>query len=169
MELAELDDYKQRLMKDICSDVDIVKLITDKKSVSVPDMTLRYKSVYPYEFIPDTVSEGQTFVCFDVDIAQTTNRTFYTPMVYIWVFTHKSKIRIDAAQGGGVRTDKLCMAIDKVIHGSRLYGLGKLELFSVGRFTPIDDYLGRVLTYYTRDFNSGTPKPVPSNRKNPDI
>lgn len=168
-ELAELNDYKQQLMKQLCSDVEIVKLITDKKSVNVPDTSLPYKSIFPYEYIPDTVMEGQSFVCFDVDILQVLSKTFYVPVLYIWTFTHKSKMRISLADGGGVRTDKLCMAIDRILNGNRLFGLGRLELQSVGRFSPIDDYQGRVLTYTTRDFNSGLPKPAPSNRKHPDI
>lgn len=156
-------------MKHLCGDVEIVRLITDKKSVNVPDTSLRYKSIYPYEFIPDTTTNGQTFVCFDVDILQVLNKTFYVPVLYIWAFTHKSKMRIASADGGGIRTDRLCMAIDRILNGSRLFGLGRLELRSVGRFSPIDDYLGRVLTYTAKDFNSGPSKPVPSNRKHPDI
>jgi len=40
-----------------------------------------------------------------------------------------------------------------------------IELRQVGRFSPIIDYQGRVLTYYAKDFNRGLPKQPPSNRK----
>lgn len=168
-ELEELRDYKQQLMKQLCSNIEIVKLITDRKSVNVPDTSLPYRSVYPYEYIPDTVTNGETFVCFDVDIPTVLNKTFYLPVLYIWAFTHKSKMRINPADGGGIRTDELSFAINRMLNGSRLFGLGKLELQSVGRFTPIEDYHGRVLTYTAKDFNSGSPKSVPSNRKHPDL
>ena len=78
------------------------------------------------------------------------DKTFYTPALYIWVFTHKSKLRLEE---GGVRTDQLAVEIDKELNGSRYFGLGTLELASVGRFAPITDYQGRVLTYSARDFN----------------
>ena len=80
------------------------------------------------------------------------------------MFTHKSKIRLPE---GGVRTDKLCSEIAKAINGSRFYGLGELDLYSVKRFAPITDYQGKVMMFQATDFNRFSPsgKPIPSNRK----
>lgn len=166
MELAEFFDYKNRFMKDLCCNREIVTLITDKDDSKVPNHTLAYSQVYPYEFVPETVDDGQTFVCFDVDVAEVINKTFYVPVLYVWIFTHKSKMRL---QAGGIRTDKLASEIDKVLNGNRFYGLGELDLYNVGRFSPITDYQGRVLTYYAKDFNRSSSKQPPSNRKNPNV
>lgn len=163
MELEEFFDYKNKFMKDLCCNKDIVTLITDKENSRVPNHTLAYSQVYPYEFVPETVDNGQTFVCFDVDIAEVLNKTFYVPVLYVWVFTHKSKMRLST---GGVRTDILASKINKLLNGSRFYGLGELDLRQVGRFSPITDYQGRVLTYYAKDFNRNGSKQPPSNRKN---
>lgn len=162
MELDEFFDYKNRFMKDLCCNKEIVTLITDKENSKVPNHTLAYSQVYPYEVVPETVDNGQTFVCFDVDIAEVINKTFYAPVLYVWVFTHKSKMRLSS---GGVRTDLLASKINKLLNGSRFYGLGELELRQVGRFSPITDYQGRVLTYYAKDFNRNKSKQPPSNRK----
>lgn len=162
MELEEFFDYKNKFMKDLCCNKDIVTLITDKENSRVPNHTLAYSQVYPYEFVPETVDNGQTFVCFDVDIAEVLNKTFYVPVLYVWVFTHKSKMRLST---GGVRTDILASKINKLLNGSRFYGLGELDLRQVGRFSPITDYQGRVLTYYAKDFNRNGSKQPPSNRK----
>lgn len=151
-------------MKDLCCNKNIVALITDDEESDVPNHTLPYSQIYPYEFIPETVDSGQTFICFDVDIAEVVNKTFYVPVLYIWAFTHKSKMRLP---NGGVRIDQLSAEIDKVLNGSRLYGLGELNLRSVGRFSPILDYQGRVLTYYAKDFNRSSSKYPPSSRRNP--
>ena len=93
------------------------------------------------------------------------NKTFLQPVLYIWIFTHKSKLRLP--NGRGARIDKLCSEIAKTINGSRQYGLGELDLYSVKRFAPITDYQGKILTFYATEFNrlSPTGKPVPSNRK----
>jgi len=163
MELEEFFDYKNRLMKELCCNKEIVTLITDKENSKVPNHTLAYSQVYPYEFVPETVDNGQTFVCFDVDIAEVVNKTFYVPVLYVWVFTHKSKMRLST---GGVRTDILASKINAMLNGSRFYGLGELDLRQVGRFSPITDYQGRVLTYYAKDFNRSGSKQPPSNRKN---
>lgn len=150
-------------MKDLCSDEEIVKIITGDENAPVPNYSLPYSQVFPYEFIPDTVGEGRTFVCFDTDIVSVPNKTFYVPVLYIWPFTHKSLLRAD---GGGCLLDNLAIAINKVLNRSRCYGLGELKLDSVRRFVPIDDYLGRILTYYAKDFNSPSrPKPTPATRK----
>lgn len=163
MYLQEFFDYKNQFMKDICCNRNIVTLITDDENSRVPNHTLAYSQIYPYEFVPETVGVGQTFICFDVDIIKVDNKTFYTPVLYVWVFTHKSKLHLPS---GGVRTDQLAAEIDNLINGSRFYGLGELELSSVGRFVPIVDYQGRELVYYAKDFNRTGSRPAPTNRKN---
>lgn len=165
MELQEFYDYKNRLMMDICSNERIVKLIRGEDNVTVPDRKLPYEQVYPFQYIPETENDARTFVCFDVDIIykRQTNKTFYYPVIYIWVMAHKSNMRL---KEGGVLTDTITSEIDHMLNGSRLYGQGELELGPVERFIPTTDYLGREMVYYTRDFNrSPGQKPTPINRK----
>ena len=163
MELAELFDYKNLLMRDICSNANIVYLLTNNEEAKVPNHGLPYNQVFPFEFIPDTVSEAKTFICFDVDIIDVPNRTYYIPAIYVWVFTHKSTMRTD---DGRIVIDQLAVEINRILNGDRDYGLGELKLKNVRRFNPIDDYHGRVLTFIASDFNrqSGS-KPRPVNRK----
>ena len=164
MQLEEFFDYKNQLMEDLLTNQEIAKLLSDDcKGTDNPE-GLVYAQVFPFEYIPDTIEHGQTFICCDVDIQRSLNKTFLLPALYIWVFSHKSKLRLP---GGGVRTDKLCAEIAKTINGSRHYGLGELDLYSVKRFAPITDYQGKVMMFQAQDFNRTLPtgKPVPSNRK----
>lgn len=164
MYLDELFDYKNELMKVLCQNEKIVRLITDSEDAPVPDYDLPYNQIYPFEFVPETVSEGTTFICFDVDIADVLNKTFYLPVLYVWIFTHKSKLRLEE---GGIRLDQLSVEVNKELNGNRKFGLGELELRRVDRFVPVLDYRGRVLTYTARDFNRIAPsKKPPANRKN---
>lgn len=163
MFLDEFFDYKNEVMKTLCSNPEIVRLITDSSNAPVPNYNLAYNQIYPFEYIPETVDEGQTFICFDVDIAEVIDKTYYVPVLYLWLFTHKSKLRLNE---GGVRVDNLAVEVNKELNGSRYFGLGELDLHSVGRFSPIKDYQGRVLTYYAKDFNRLSPsKRPPANRK----
>ena len=163
MYLDEFFDYKNELMKTLCSNKDIVRLVTDSKDAPVPNYDLAYSQIFPFEFVPETVDDGMTFICFDVDIPEVIDKTYYLPALYVWVFTHKSKMRLNE---GGIRTDQLAVEINKELNGSRYFGLGELDLYSVGRFSPITDYQGRVLTYSARDFNrGGTSRRPPANRK----
>ena len=164
VKLDEFFDYKNELMKTLCCNENIVRLVTDSSIAPVPNYDLAYSQIYPYEYVPDTVDDARTFICFDVDIAEVLDKTFYFPVVYLWVFTHKSKMRLPT---GGIRTDMLCAEIDEELNGNRCFGLGELELQTVGRFMPIVDYQGRVMAYTARDWNrtaQGAKKP-PANRK----
>lgn len=150
---------------DICSNEKIVSLLTGEEHPEVPDKSLPYTQVYPFQFIPETENKARTFVCFDVDILykRNTNKTFYYPVIYIWVMAHKSKMR---TKKQGVLIDAITSEIDHMLNGSRLYGQGELELGPVERFIPTTDYLGREMVYYARDFNrSPGQKPTPINRK----
>lgn len=164
MQLEEFFDYKNQLMEDLLTNPKIVELLTDDKADREHPEKLVYSQVYPFEYIPETVEHGETFICCDVDIQRSLNKTYLLPVLYIWVFTHKSKVRLPE---GGVRVDKLVSEIAKEINGSRYYGLGELDLYSAKRFAPITDYQGKVLTFQATDFNRQSPtgKPVPSNRK----
>lgn len=90
---------------------------------------------------------------------------FLKPVLYIWVLTHKSLLRLP--DGAGVRTDRLAAEIVKAINGSRKYGLGELNFYSAKRFAPITDYQGKVLTFNADEFNrlNPTKQPVPANRR----
>lgn len=165
MQLQDFYDYKNRLMEDLLTHESIVSLING--SVDIKDAkTLAYTQVFPCEYVPETIQDGYTYVCFDVDVQGVSNKLLLNPTLYIWVFTHRSNLRLP--DGGGVRTDKLCSEICKVINGSRYYGLGELNLYSVKRFAPITDYQGKVMTFTAREFNrqfDGN-KSTPTNRKN---
>lgn len=164
MQLDEFFNYKNQLMNDLLTNDRIVRLMSDDcETISEPG-SLVYSQIFPYEYVPEPVVHGQTFICCDVDIQRTANKTFLVPTLYIWVFTHKSRLRLPE---GGVRTDMLCSEIARTINGSRYYGLGELELYSTRRFAPISDYQGKVLTFQAKDFNRLSPsgRSVPSNRR----
>lgn len=164
MQLDEIYDYKNQLMEDLLTNKRIVRLLTDDKNICGHPERLVCSQVFPYEYVPDTIVHGQTFICCDVDIEGVDSKTFLRPILYIWVFTHKSKMLLPE---GGVRVDKLCSEIAKKINGSRYYGLGELGLSSARRFAPIADYQGKVLTFRTKDFNRLSPsgRSAPSNRR----
>ena len=165
MQLNDFFDYKNKLMEDLVTNESIVSLIKDGIDVEKA-ASLIYTQIFPYEYVPETVQTGGTYICFDVDIQNVSNKTFLTPVLYVWVFAHRSNLRLPE---GGVRTDKLCSEICEAINGSRYYGLGELNLYSVKRFAPMTDYQGKLMTFYAKEFNRqfNGAKSTPVNRKNP--
>jgi hypothetical protein len=164
MQLEEFYDYKNQLMDDLLTNAEIIRLLDDNYKDSDQPERFVYSQVFPFEYVPDTIEHGQTFICCDVDVQKSLNKTFLIPVLYVWVFTHKSKMKLPK---GGVRVDRLCSEIAKAVNGSRYYGLGEMDLHAVKRFAPVTDYQGKVMTFQAKDFNrvSPTGKPVPSNRK----
>lgn len=164
MLLNEFFDYKNQLIKDLLTNDKIVRLLNDTEESRNNPETLIYTQLFPFEYVPDVNETAQTFICCDVDIFSVSNKTFLAPDLYIWVFTHKNLLKLPT---GGVRTDQLCSEISSTINGSRCYGLGELGLYSVRRFSPIQDYIGKIMIFQAKDFNRPTPsgKHVPSNRK----
>ena len=151
-------------MGDLLKSERILNLLSENGEVINDAKSLVYNQIFPYAFIPETIDKGRTFICCDVDVQKALNKTFLIPQMYIWVFTHKSMLRLPS---GGVRTDALCSEICSIINGSRQYGLGELNLTSVKSFSPITDYRGKAMTFTAKEYNRPAPsdKPVPSNRK----
>ncbi len=163
MQLQEFFDYKNRLMEDMVTNEEIVSLTAGSTEISDPS-DLIYTQIFPYEYLPEITEDGKTFICFEVDVQTVSNKTFLLPTLYIWVFTHQSLLRLPE---GGVRTDKLCSEICKTINGSKLYGLGELNLYAVKRFAPMSNFSGKLMTFHATDFNRTYDgrKTVPVNRK----
>jgi len=164
MHLGDFFDYKNQLAEDLLTSPIIVRLLNDDGRDIADPGELMYSQVFPYEYIPETTEHAQTYICCDVDVERVLSKTYLNPILYIWVFTHKSKMRLPE---GGVRVDKIVSEISKLINGSRVYGLGTLDLKSSRRFAPIADYQGKVLTFTASEFNRPGPnsKEIPSNRK----
>lgn len=162
--LQDFYDYKNQLMKDLLTNEAITRLLLDECGEPSDPMKLSFTQVFPYEYLPDTVEHGKTYICFDVDITKSSNRTQYTPTLYIWIFTHKSKLRLPE---GGVRIDNLASEVVEAINRSYDYGLGELQFYSSKRFAPVTDYLGKVLTFTAKEWNAPgiNNKTIPANRK----
>lgn len=166
MQLEEFYDYKNRLIQELCSDPEIVRLVTGNDKATVPNHELPYTQIFPYEYVPETIEEGKTFVCIEVEISSVPNKTYYLPVIYVWVFTHKSRMRVETDRGGAVLVDELSAKINNHLSGSRYYGLGTLELDSVSHFMPVNDFLGRALVYTACEFNRPKTRiDAPSDRK----
>lgn len=165
MLLEDFFDYKNRLMEDLVTNPEIVKLLKNDCVPPENPKDLIYTQIFPYEYVPDTIDTANTFICYDVDISGVSNKTFLQPTIYLWTFTHRKLLRLP--DNNGIRVDKLCSEIAKTLNGSRYYGLGELELSSVKRFSPFDGYYGRVMTFYAQEYNRVSPnnKSIPSHRK----
>ena len=85
MQLEELYDYKNQLMEDLLTTDSIVELLVDEDYPVEDASELAYKNVFPCEYVADTIEDGRTIICFDVDVQKSVNKTFLLPTLYVWV------------------------------------------------------------------------------------
>lgn len=147
--LKELTEYRQEIMKALCSDEEIVKLVTDKADSLVPNRALMYKNIYPYAYTPDTVKETDTFICFRLTVPEVMNKTCKQMNITFYIFTHQNLIRTQ----DGLRPDLIGEAIERLFNGSLDLGLGRVKLEGMDDISPTTDYHGIALEYSVLEYN----------------
>ena len=60
MLLEEFFQYKNTLMKMFCTNEEIVRLVSDDEDTD--GLSLPYKQIFPFEFIPETTDRGKTYI-----------------------------------------------------------------------------------------------------------
>jgi len=150
--LEEFTTYKQTLMQAICTSdkiVELIKLDTDPQNVTGKD--LRYKRIFPYNYVPLTTEIAQTFICFTVTAPNVKDDLISELRLSVFVFTHQDLMRTDK----GMRTDLLVSEIDKLLNGSTEYGLGRVSLKMCDVMqVPCKGYSGLCSVYAVKDFNT---------------
>ena len=150
--LEEFTEYKQTIMKAICTSpkiVELLKLDSDKDEITGKDM--RYKRIFPYNYVPLTIENAQTFICFTVTAPNVRDNLIAELRLTVYVFTHQDLMRTDE----GMRTDLLVSEIDKLLNGSTKYGLGKVTLKACDVMqVPSRGYSGLYSVYAVKDFST---------------
>ena len=150
--LEEFTEYKQTLMKALCTSdsiVQLLKLDTDNPNITGKDM--RYSRIFPYNYVPLITENATTYICFTVTAPTVKNDIISELCLTVYVFTHQDLMRTDK----GIRTDLLVSEIDKLLNGSTDYGLGRVTLkYCDVLQVPVRGYTGLYSVYYVKDFNS---------------
>ena len=143
---------KDKLMQKILLSEQVVKLIDDKQYNTVPAIGLKYKKVFPYAYIPQTVDDAGSFICFQANISQVKTDTVCDIQLSVYVLCQCSVIETPQ----GCRHDLLADAVDDLINHSREFGIGKVTPYyrdPVTTTIPNYDYVCRKLMYTITDFN----------------
>ncbi len=150
--LHELTEYRQKIMKAICSDQEIVDLIRDQADSPCPDRTLMYSRVFPYAHTPDTTKETNTYICFRIYVPTVMNKTFKEMRLVFYVFSHQDMIRTS----DGLRPDLIAERIDRLFNGTMDMGVGRMRLEGTDDISPSPSFHGLALEYAVSEFNRPT-------------
>ena len=149
MYLQDVKFYRDTIVEQLLQNEGIIDLI---RPVDKPDLRpkeLLYKYIFPYDHIVEKTTEAETFLCFDIEAPRIISRAFTDFRIYFWILTHDRRM----VTPKGLRGDLLSSEIEKVMNGSKDFGIGRVELKSWGRFSPAELFHGRSLMYETVDFN----------------
>lgn len=150
--LKELTEYRGKIMKLICSDQEIVNLLTEKPNSTVPDRSLIYKNVFPYAYTPDVTKDTKTYVCFRIYVPEVQSKTFKTMNIVFYIFSHQDYIRT----GDGLRTDLIAEKIENLFNGAMELGVGRMKLTGMDDISPSSTFHGIALEYSVSEFNRPT-------------
>lgn len=150
--LQELTEYREKIMRLLCSDQEIVDLILDQKGSTVPNRSLMYSHIFPYAYTPDATKETNTYVCFRIYVPEVMNKTFKKMGICFYVFAHQDNIRTD----DGLRPDLIAGRIENLLNGSMELGVGRISLEGMDDISPSENFHGVALEYSVSEFNRPT-------------
>ena len=149
MYLSDIPKYRDTIMEQICKCDTIINLIRPEDRPNMKTSELAYQYIFPYGRIIDKTADVGTYLCFDIVAPRVVNRAFTDFRINFWLIAHDRRMQTPK----GLVTDLLSIEVEKIMNGSKAFGLGSVELMTWDRFTPAESFNGRSLMYRTVDFN----------------
>lgn len=152
----EIIEYRKNIMDTICKSPEIVKLLGAESS-DYPEEILPYTQIFPYEFIPETITETNKFICFEIQAHMDYfNKVLKDLTVWFFVFCHEKIIRRLENGRQFLWYDQAVCELDNIFTDTNILGIGKMALQSNVPYYPVQRFKGRQLTFKVKDFYNGS-------------
>lgn len=154
-------DYKAAVISEICSSPDVLRLLSDNPSLEIDSdqaFQLCDENIFDFNYIDRTVERKDAFIMVDVEMVSAPTGTMYGWHVFVQVVSYKGYARLNPKKFKGVkgnRVDNLVTQIDSLLNGSRLFGIGELNLQECSIAVVPDNFTSKMLTYRVEDFRKG--------------
>lgn len=151
---SPISRYKRKLITSIVNSPDLITLINDDyvedgECVSADDLI--YQQIFPYYYIPDTITEEKAYVIMKVNGLGIKNKIYNKAEVYICVVSHQGYMQ---AKGGGTRIDLMGEVVEELFNGRDDFGFGEMELISNIESEVNTTHRCRILRFMVEDFNA---------------
>lgn len=147
--------YKKKLMTSIVTSPELIELVNDdyidEDGECVNSDDLIYQQIFPYYYIPDTITEEKAYVIMKVNGLGIKNKIYNKAEVYITVISHQGCMK---AKGGGTRIDLMGEIIEELFNGRDDFGFGEMELISNIETEVNANHRCRILRFMVEDFNA---------------
>lgn len=148
-----ISEFKEKIISAIAHDNILFYAFDAKDCENGGDLINTH--IFNYNKNPETIIEAITFLTIMVHTkARDRNRSFVTPTLEIWIYSHNDHMKMDSKVTKDNRNDYISMLLDDKFNGSTEYGgIGKLNLIinEEGNFNP--KFLYRRLVFETIDIN----------------
>ena len=158
MILNALVEYPVKALQKIGTDKTVVSLLTNDPSIDMDGDkadTVFERNLFDYNYVDSTTTEATAYICVEADLANIPTATIKDMRLYIRVICHKEFMDIDPAKFKGMignRRENLTRYVDKLLSGSDMFGIGKLQLLSCRAAPAPTGFAARELTYKISDF-----------------
>lgn len=158
--IDQLVEYPAKAIHKIGTDKTVAALLTndpdiDMSSDEADDIFDKY--LYDYGYVDDSATESRAYICAEAEATKSMTSAVQNVKLYVTVVCHKRFMSIDPAKFPGMignRRDNIVRYADRLLNGSDIFGIGKLQLESVKTMSAPVGYTARELTYRVADFKS---------------
>lgn len=164
--LDELVEYPAKILSRLGTNKAIVSLLLDDWDVDLDSDeadSVFDKYLFDYLYIDSTSTESEAYICVEAELNRNNSATIQDFRLYVTVVCHKGYMALDPERCKGMignRRDNLVRAIDLVLNGSSLVGIGSLTLMSVKTVPSPAGFTTRELTYKVSDFRDNGVAPT---------
>lgn len=155
--LQDCIDYKADIIAQLVASQEVVGLLLNDPNVDM-DSDKTYTSlancIFDYDYIDRVVERSDAIIMIDADMVAPISGSFNEWEVYVQIVCHKDYVPLNPKIFKGVkgnRRDNLMCSVDSLLNGSRLLGIGKLELIRAHTAVVPDSFTSRMLTYRVKE------------------
>ena len=89
----EIIEYRRKIIDAICESPELVKLLGEEKAKD-PEDAILWKWVFPHEFIPETITETNRYINFEISATIDSKNNVYKDLtIYFFILSHQDVIR----------------------------------------------------------------------------
>lgn len=142
-------------MDQICKSEELIKLLGEATE-EYPEDVIPYKWSFPHEYIPETITQTDKFINFEISAAIDTRNNVYKDLnIYFYVICHQDAIKYNENGRTYLWYDKVVCELDSIFSDRNILGIGATTLVSNVPYYPQQKFKGRLLKFAVKDFSDG--------------
>ncbi|RFZ78220.1 hypothetical protein DS742_13965 [Lacrimispora amygdalina] len=142
-------------MDQICRSEELIKLLGEAEE-EYPEDIIPYKWSFPHEYIPETITQTDKFINFEISAAIDPRNDVYKDLtIYFYIICHQDAIRYEENGRTYLWYDKAVCELDNIFSDKNILGIGTTTLVSNVPYYPQQKFKGRLLKFVVKDFSDG--------------